>query len=184
MKIRGLTLVPAANLFWKSADKKNNLSPRLSPPPNLFVVCVCKGTRPEWSSWKRSCQRPAGCWPSRKPRSCPSRVSTGRLTHTRRWLSSKLGSLKDLEAERKRCSPQMNFCPLPVASYSLHCLFFLRLFFYVISHRYHRLVLAAVPNLCRMDHFCFSFYFHGLSGFILCERLFSFKLYSWQRCDK
>lgn len=115
-----MTLVSVANLLWKSTAK-TNLSPQLSP--NLFVVCVCKGTPPEWSSWKRSCQRPAGCWPSRKPRSCPSRERTGRLTHTRRWLSSELSSLKDLADKGKQCLPEMNFCPLPVVRFFCYTVF-------------------------------------------------------------
>lgn len=62
-------------------------------PSNIFAVCVCKGTHPERSNWKRSCQQRIICWHGRKPRRCPSKESTRRLTRTRRWLSSNLDSL-------------------------------------------------------------------------------------------
>lgn len=78
-----------------SAAKNCDSSLRPCPPlPSLIYrrVCAHKGTRPEWSTWRRSCQRRVACWPSRKPRSCPSRRSTGRPTRTRRWLSSETRS--------------------------------------------------------------------------------------------
>lgn len=152
---------------------ETNLSPYLSPLPNLFVVCVCKGAHPQWSSWRRSCQRPGGCWPSRKLRNCPSRESTRRLTHTRRWLSSKLRALKHLEDKGRRCSPEMNFCPSPVVSYLLYCILLYFFFFF-----FQELFLTTFMDLSWqwswVDHLCFSCIFHGL-GKCFC---FDFKLYS------
>lgn len=88
--------------LWPTDSAEVQPNPNLSPclsvlPSSLIYCCVCvhTGTRPEWSIWRRSCQRPVDCWPSRKPRSCPSRRSTGRLTHTRRWLSSELKHWED-----------------------------------------------------------------------------------------
>lgn len=157
----------------------------VSPHLLIYLLFVCaKGVVQSEAAGREAVSGPPAAGPAESPGAVhPEWAQEGWHTQEDDWvLSSVPSKIWRLKGSAARLKWTFVPCLLPVIRYTV-C-FFLRLFFYVISHRYHRLVLAAVPNLCRMDHFCFSFYFHGLSGFILCERLFSFKLYSWQRCDK